>query len=230
MLDLRRRRWANNSPAFCQRLVFDRLHDRLRERTDHGDSSPWTDTKLIGPTTERWEVKQYVSTSIEGRHKYISPTFTPSISIAGAGHIHPILASESCCACLYIHRCRPTHPISAQYRTTVADHCWFNDDKLSTTLAQHYSNTGSAVYLRQHPKLTRVIYLILSQCWANVFNVDPTQGDCSWFVWTVMRVTHFSSRRQKNHYPDNTIHWTNADVMMGHRVRRFANIIPAKTL
>ena len=34
MLAQRRGRWANNSPALGQRLVFDRLHDRQRERTD----------------------------------------------------------------------------------------------------------------------------------------------------------------------------------------------------
>ena len=25
--------------------------------------------------------------------------------------------------------------------------------------------------------------------------------------------------------PDNTIHWSNSDVMLGHRLRRWANII-----
>ena len=30
--------------------------------------------------------------------------------------------------------------------------------------------------------------------------------------------------------PNNTIHWPNADVMLGHRLRRWANIIPTKTL
>ena len=30
--------------------------------------------------------------------------------------------------------------------------------------------------------------------------------------------------------PDNTIHWPNADVMLGHRLRSWANIIPTKTL
>ena len=49
MLAQRRRRWANNSPALGQRLVFDRLHDRRRERTD----TKLTDTKLIGGTNER---------------------------------------------------------------------------------------------------------------------------------------------------------------------------------
>ena len=30
--------------------------------------------------------------------------------------------------------------------------------------------------------------------------------------------------------PNNTIHWHNADVMLGHCLRRWANIIPMKTL
>ena len=29
------------------------------------------------------------------------------------------------------------------------------------------------------------------------------------------------------HYPDNTVHWPNADVMLDHRLLRWANIIPA---
>ena len=29
---------------------------------------------------------------------------------------------------------------------------------------------------------------------------------------------------------DNTIHWPNADVILGHGLRRWANIIPSKTL
>ena len=44
MLAQRRILWANNNPALGQRLVFDRLHDRQRERTD----TKLTDTKLIG--------------------------------------------------------------------------------------------------------------------------------------------------------------------------------------
>ena len=49
MLAQRRRRWAKNSPALDQRLVFARLHDRRKERTD----TKLTDTKLTGQTNER---------------------------------------------------------------------------------------------------------------------------------------------------------------------------------
>ena len=38
------------------------------------------------------------------------------------------------------------------------------------------------------------------------------------------------SLHQAPETPDNTIHWPNADVMLGHCLRRLANIIPIKTL
>ena len=107
--------------------------------------------------------------------KYISLTFIYSTTIAGAGK--HILASKSCCPCLYdthLKRCRATHPISIQCWASVATHCWFNADKLSTTLAQHYSNTGFAINLAAAPQQTRAIYQILFQCWPNVFEAGPT--------------------------------------------------------
>ena len=39
----------------------------------------------------------------------------------------------------------------------------------------------------------------------------------------------FMPRCQKGHFPDNTLHWPNADVMMGHCLRRWAIIILART-
>ena len=42
MLDQSRRRWANISPALDQRLVFDRLHDRMRH-TDGGNAQTQTE-------------------------------------------------------------------------------------------------------------------------------------------------------------------------------------------
>ena len=37
-------------------------------------------------------------------------------------------------------------------------------------------------------------------------------------------------RRQKGQYPDNTIHWPNCEIKLGHLLRCRANIIPTKTL
>ena len=45
-----------------------------------------------------------------------------------------------------------------------------------------------------------------------------------------MRVTLCCPRRQKIHYPDNRIHCPNADVILGHRLWRWANIIPTLSL
>ena len=42
MLAQRLRRWANNSPTLGQRLVFDRLHDRQRER----QTQNWSDKQM----------------------------------------------------------------------------------------------------------------------------------------------------------------------------------------
>ena len=44
--------------------------------------------------------------------------------------------------------------------------------------------------------------------------------------WVVMLVTLSILAPET---PDNTIHWPNVDVMLGHRLRRWANIIPNKT-
>ena len=70
MFAQRCRRWANNSPTLGQRLVFDRLHDRRRERTD---------TKLMWRTNEWWQGKEYISTSIEERQKMKWSGFRPPL-------------------------------------------------------------------------------------------------------------------------------------------------------
>ena len=67
---------------------------------------------------------------------------------------------------------KPSHSILVQcWVNVVAAHCWFNADKLYSTLAQHYSNTGPAVYCAAPPQQ---IYPILFQCWFNVFDAGPT--------------------------------------------------------
>ena len=49
-------------------------------------------------------------------------------------------------------------------------------------------------------------------------DIETAVSDCPVLAWTAMRVTLFSSRRQKSHYSDNTIHRPSADVMLGHRM------------
>ena len=58
--------------------------------------------------------------------------------------------------------------------------------------------------------------------------IETAFGDCTVFsdCCIVMRVTLSIPAPET---PDNTIHWPNADVILGHRLRRWVNIIPTKT-
>ena len=58
--------------------------------------------------------------------------------------------------------------------------------------------------------------------------IETTLGDCTVFpACCIMRVTLFIPAPET---PDHMMHWPNADVMLGHPLRRWANIIPTKTL
>ena len=58
-------------------------------------------------------------------------------------------------------------------------------------------------------------------------NIETELGDCPVFALTAIRVTLYAL---EGHYPDNTIHSPNCEIMFGHRLRRRANIIPTKIL
>ena len=62
-------------------------------------------------------------------------------------------------------------------------------------------------------------------------NIEIAFGDCLLYVLPHSNAGDaFLPRRQKGHFPDNMIHWPYADVMLRHRLRRWADIIPTKTL
>ena len=80
------------------------------------------------------------------------------------------------------------------------------------------------------------------QCWASAAvhcgtmpvnrirrwpNIETELGDCPLFALTAIRVTFYAP---KGHYPDSMIHWPNCEIMLSHRLRRWANIIPTETL
>ena len=48
--------------------------------------------------------------------------------------------------------------------------------------------------------------------------IETAMGDCPVFAWTAMWATLSSSRRQKSHNPENTIHWPDTDIMLGQRL------------
>ena len=70
----------------------------------------------------------------------------------------------------------------------------------------------------------------VDQCWPIVFDagpsLKPSLGDCT--VFSALCWWGFDIQAPEK--PDNTIHSPNADVMLCHRLRRWANIIPTKTL
>ena len=62
-------------------------------------------------------------------------------------------------------------------------------------------------------------------------DIETVLGDCPCFLsaaWGVTMWVTLSNPAPET--PDNTIHWPNDDVMLGHCLRRWANIIPIKTL
>ena len=58
--------------------------------------------------------------------------------------------------------------------------------------------------------------------------IETALGDCTVFSDCCIMLVTFKIPAPET--PDNTIHWPNADVMLSHRLRRWANIIPTKTL
>ena len=86
------------------------------------------------------------------------------------------------------------------------------------------SSLGLLYYLRNHVAFT--------QCCFNVDrfrrwpDIETALGDCTVFADVMLMTLPISAPET----PDNTIHWPNGDVMLGHRLRRWANIIPTETL
>ena len=54
--------------------------------------------------------------------------------------------------------------------------------------------------------------------------IETTLGDCTVFSDCCIMLVTFKIPAPKT--PDNTIHLSNADVVLGHRLRRWAIIIP----
>ena len=66
-------------------------------------------------------------------------------------------------------------------------------------------------------------------------DIETAMGDFPVFAWTAICGWRFAppvrkATTQKSHYPYNTIHWPNGDVMLGYRLWRWANIISALSL
>ena len=124
-------------------------------------------------------------------------------------------------------RCRPIHPISVPWWARVATHCWLNAGQLCTTLAQHHSNPD-----RAHDSSTPASTAITGQL----------TNDASMLIQRVWLWSNNNPRllcsncyRGDNFNPvareaTTQIHWPNCEIMFGHRLRRWANIITTKNL
>ena len=85
-------------------------------------------------------------------------------------------------------------------------------------------NTGSMLGQHRSPLLHGSMPVNRIRPWPNI---ETDLGDCPVFTLTAIRVTLYAP---KGHYLDNTIHWPNCEILLNHRLRRWANIIPIKTL
>ena len=138
--------------------------------------------------------------------RVLGPTST---IITGAGQ-HSF---NTCLRCTWYRGCGPTHQIPVQCWANVAAHCWFNADQ-SSTVRKHVSFSQSC------------------------FNVDPQSATlaCHWnsigglYVFPDCCNTLVTFKIPAPETPDSTIHWPIDDVMLGHWLRRLANIIPTKIL
>ena len=87
---------------------------------------------------------------------------------------------------------------------------------IGPTLLQHWV----CCILSGNTPAKRAIHPMLAQRLRRWPDIETALGDRPMFVGTAHYYADdaFTSCRQKSHYPDNTIHWPNADVMLGHRL------------
>ena len=182
----------------------------------------------------------------------------PSTTIAGAGQhqFNDILVSESCYRVPFlllrlrvlrhslISQCTPLYDVPRTHDVGLPTQYPFNVGPASQPIAgsmlvnrlRRLPNTnptpGLLYTLRHHISK----HMAFTQCCFNIypdFALAQHWNRIGWFS----RVCYdcyvgdaLDPRHQKGHFPDNTIHWLNADAMLRHRLRRWINIIPTKTL
>ena len=126
---------------------------------------------------------------------------------------------------------RYTHDVPTQFRFNLGPVSQPIASLMPTNNLRRWPSTTPRLGLlytqRQHGKQTRAIHPIHLGRWPSI---ETALGDCPVFAWTAMRVTHCPSRPQWYHYPDYTIYWPNADVILCHRLWRWANIISTLSL
>ena len=95
---------------------------------------------------------------------------------------------------------------------------WPNSKPSQCLICILYANTGhstNALSMLTHSLRRRPV-------------IETALGDCNVFSDScIKQVTLYILAPET---PENTMHWPNADVMLCHRLRRWANIITTKTL
>ena len=142
----------------------------------------------------------------------LSSTCIPSTTIAGAGqHLFNTRLQYTS-----YRGCGPTHQIPVQCGSIVYD--------AGPTLIHHWV---SCILCPKTLHSINVVSMLTHslRCWPVI---ETALGDCTVFAdCCIMLVTLLIPEPE---IPDNTIHWLNADVMLCHRLRRWANIFLVKTL
>ena len=130
----------------------------------------------------------------------------------------------------------PYHP------TLTSSSVHHSSHQLTTTFLSYYNVTRKIICAEKWRKA--MIYYTTANTWHSpnavsmlthslwrLPNIGTALGACPVLSGFVMRVTlHWWRFIPRVPLLDNTIHWPNADVMMGHRLWGCANIIPTKTL
>ena len=167
----------------------------------------------------------------KGTSSNISSACIPSLSVNQSFSLLKILWQSLISQCTHLYDVPLTHDVDllTQY--------WFNVGPASQPIAgsmavnhlRRWPNTNPTLgllYFAPAHQQTHGIRPTLLQYWPTFFDAGPTLKQ-NWVIvpcllWLICGWYH--------PFPDNTIHWPDADIVLGHRLRRWTNIIPTKTL
>ena len=133
----------------------------------------------------------------------------------------------TCLRCTWYRGCRPTH----QFRFNVGPALQPIAGSMPVNRLRHWSSTnlspGLLYTLRNTCHSTNTVSM-LTHSLRRWQVIEIALGD--WTVFSDCWIMLVTFKIPAAETPDNTIHWSNADVMLGHRLQHWANIIPTRTL
>ena len=131
--------------------------------------------------------------------------------------------------CTSYKRCRPTYPpnsgsMSCQRRSPLLVYCRSIVYDAGTTLIHHWF---CCILCAKTWHLPNAVLMLTHSHWPVI---ETASGECRPTDCTDCCIMLVTLRTPEPETPDNTIHWPNAQVILGHRLRRWAKIILTKTL